>query len=133
MYDFAGRPEFKGQAAVFYSKPVSKGGSSGGHYNKNAETYMNVGLGMGAAMAELLGSSGGGRGSSGASSSGSSSSAPVAMGEMRTWTSQSGSKVDAKLVSMRTYDVVLQKADGTQLQIGRSALSKADQDYLNNL
>jgi hypothetical protein len=133
MYDFAGRPEFKGQAAVFYSKPVSKGGSSGGHYNKNAETYMNVGLGMGAAMAELLGSSGGGRGSSGASSSGSSSSAPVAMGEMRTWTSQSGSKVDAKLVSMRTYDVVLQKADGTQLKIGRSALSKADQDYLNNL
>ena len=32
----------------------SKGGSSGGHYNSNAETYMNVGEAMGKAMVELL-------------------------------------------------------------------------------
>lgn len=54
MFDFAARPEFKDQAAVFYSKPVSKGGGSGGHYGGNPETYMNVGEGMGKAMAELL-------------------------------------------------------------------------------
>jgi hypothetical protein len=53
MFDFADRPEFKDQAAVFYSKPVSKGGS-GGHYGGDAETYMNVGEGMGKLMVELL-------------------------------------------------------------------------------
>jgi len=40
-------------AEVFYSKPVSKGGSCG-HYGGDAETYMNVGEGMGKAMVELL-------------------------------------------------------------------------------
>lgn len=53
MFDFAALPEFKGQAAVFYSKPGSKGGS-GGHYGGDAETYMYVGEGMGKAMLELL-------------------------------------------------------------------------------
>ena len=53
MFDFAAMPEFKDQAAVFYSKPVSKGGS-GGHYGGDAETYMNVGEGMGRLMVELL-------------------------------------------------------------------------------
>ena len=31
-----------------------KGGGSCGHYGGNAETYMNVGLGLGEAMVELL-------------------------------------------------------------------------------
>ena len=47
-------PEFKGNVATFYSNPVSKGGSANGHYGGNAEIYMNVGDGMGRAMAELL-------------------------------------------------------------------------------
>ncbi len=47
-------PEFKGNVATVYSHPLSKGGSSGGHYDKNAETYMNVGEAMGQAMVELL-------------------------------------------------------------------------------
>lgn len=42
-------------ADVFYSKPVSTGGSCG-HYSGDAETYMNVGEGMGKKMLELLGS-----------------------------------------------------------------------------
>jgi len=50
-------PEFKGNVATVYSHPLSKGGSSGGHYSGNAETYMNVGEAMGRAMAELLGQS----------------------------------------------------------------------------
>jgi len=53
MFDFAGLPEFKDQAAVFYSKPVAKGGS-GGHYGGDADTYIKVGEGMGKAMVELL-------------------------------------------------------------------------------
>ena len=40
-------------AEFFYAKPVSKGGSCG-HYGGDAETYMNVGEGMGKMMVELL-------------------------------------------------------------------------------
>ncbi|MEN8772470.1 MAG: sialate O-acetylesterase [Akkermansiaceae bacterium] len=54
MFSFAALPEFKEEAAVFYSKPVSKGGGANGHYGGNPETYMNVGEGMGKAMVELL-------------------------------------------------------------------------------
>lgn len=46
--------EFKGNVATVYSHPLSRGGSSGGHYGGNAETYMNVGEAMGKAMVELL-------------------------------------------------------------------------------
>lgn len=46
--------EFKGNVAAVYTHPLSKGGSSGGHYGNNAETYMNVGEAMGKAMVELL-------------------------------------------------------------------------------
>lgn len=46
--------EFKGNVASVYTHPLSKGGSSGGHYGGNAETYMNVGESMGKAMVELL-------------------------------------------------------------------------------
>ena len=41
-------PEFKGNVATVYTHPLSKGGSSNGHYGGNAETYMNVGEAMGA-------------------------------------------------------------------------------------
>lgn len=37
-----------------YTHPLSKGSSSNAHYGGNAETYMNVGLGMGEAMTKLL-------------------------------------------------------------------------------
>ncbi len=47
-------PEFKGKVATVYTHPLSLGGASNGHYNGNAKTYMNVGLGMGEAMAKLL-------------------------------------------------------------------------------
>ena len=46
--------EFKGNVAAVYTHPLSKGGSSGAHYNGNAETYMNVGEAMGKAMVELM-------------------------------------------------------------------------------
>lgn len=47
-------PEFKGNVAAVYTHPLSAGGSSGSHYGGNAETYMNVGEAMGAAMVKLL-------------------------------------------------------------------------------
>ena len=47
-------PEFKGNVASVYTHPLSKGGSSGGHYGRNAETYMNIGEAMGKAMTVLL-------------------------------------------------------------------------------
>jgi hypothetical protein len=50
MFNFAKENK---DAEVFYSKPVSTGGSCS-HYSGNAETYMNVGEGMGKKMIELL-------------------------------------------------------------------------------
>jgi len=47
-------PDFKGNVATVYTNPLSMGSSSGAHYGGNAKTYMNVGLGMGKAMVELL-------------------------------------------------------------------------------
>jgi hypothetical protein len=54
MFAFAELAEFKDKAAVFFTQPVANGGSSGSHYGGNAETYMNVGEGMGKVMVELL-------------------------------------------------------------------------------
>jgi hypothetical protein len=48
-------PDFKGNVAAVYAHPLSKGGSSGSHYDGNAETFMNVGEAMGYAMVKLLG------------------------------------------------------------------------------
>jgi len=47
-------PKYAGNVKTVYSHPYSKGGSSGGHYNKNAETYMEIGQVTGDAMVELL-------------------------------------------------------------------------------
>lgn len=47
-------PEFKGNVATVYSHPLSMGGASNGHYGGDSRTYMNVGLGMGQAMVDLL-------------------------------------------------------------------------------
>lgn len=47
-------PEFKGNVATVYAKPLCQGGASNSHYGGNAETYMNVGEAMGQAMVQLL-------------------------------------------------------------------------------
>lgn len=46
--------KFKGNVATVYAKPLCHGGSANSHYGGNAKTYMDVGLGMGKAMVELL-------------------------------------------------------------------------------
>ncbi len=48
------QPDLKGKVAFVYTHPLSKGGSSSGHYGGNPETYMNVGEAMGKAMVGLL-------------------------------------------------------------------------------
>ncbi len=47
-------PQFKGNVATVYTHPLSHGGASNSHYNKHAETYMDVGEAMGEAMVALL-------------------------------------------------------------------------------
>jgi len=47
-------PELEGRVGFVYAHPLSKGGSSSGHYGGNPETYMNVGEAMGKSMVELL-------------------------------------------------------------------------------
>ena len=51
---FAFGDAHKGEVAIVYTNPISMGSSSNAHYGGNAKTYMNVGLGMGKAMVELL-------------------------------------------------------------------------------
>ncbi|MHC4378888.1 MAG: sialate O-acetylesterase [Planctomycetota bacterium] len=48
-------PEFANRVRTVYTHPLSLGGASNGHYDGNAETYMNVGEALGRAMVELLG------------------------------------------------------------------------------
>jgi hypothetical protein len=52
--DVSKLPEFVGNVACVYSKPFCHGGASNGHYNHNAETYMDVGLEMGRVMVSIL-------------------------------------------------------------------------------
>ena len=47
-------PEFRGNVASVYSKPLCHGGASNSHYGGNAETYMDIGEAMGRAMVELI-------------------------------------------------------------------------------
>lgn len=54
LLDPGKNPELKGSVATVYTHPLSMGSSSNAHYGGNAKTYMNVGLGMGEAMVELL-------------------------------------------------------------------------------
>ena len=51
---FAFAKVHKGDATTVYTHPLSMGSASNAHYGGNAKTYMNVGLGMGKAMVDLL-------------------------------------------------------------------------------
>ena len=55
--------------------------------------------------------------------------AVAAGAQARTWTSVSGSKVEAEFVSLQGAMVVLQKPEGQQLKIGLNFLAKEDQEF----
>ena len=46
--------EFKGNVATVYTNPLSHGGSSSNGYERNASTFMDVGVALGRAMVELF-------------------------------------------------------------------------------
>lgn len=54
MLAFPTHPDCKGDTATVYTHPLNLGGASNSHYGGNAKTYMNVGLGMGKAMVDLV-------------------------------------------------------------------------------
>lgn len=56
-----------------------------------------------------------------------------AWAEMRTWTSASGSTVEAELVRQSAGSVLLNTADGRSLTIRKGSLSEADRRYLDEM
>jgi dienelactone hydrolase len=54
----------------------------------------------------------------------------AAAGEMRTWTSAKGSKIEAEMVKRVGRSVYLRTADGRRMQISIGALSAEDQQYI---
>jgi hypothetical protein len=46
-------PEFAANVATVYTHPLAQGGTSNGHYNHNAEVFMDVGEAMGHTMVQL--------------------------------------------------------------------------------
>jgi hypothetical protein len=53
--------------------------------------------------------------------------------EVRTWTSTVGTTLEAKLLNSSSRSVVLERADGSQLRVKLSQLSRKDRDYVANL
>jgi len=53
--------------------------------------------------------------------------------EVRTWTSRSGSSLEASLVEVTAPYVVLKKADGSKMKILQANLSGGDQAYIEGL
>jgi hypothetical protein len=51
----------------------------------------------------------------------------------RTWTSTSGSKIEAEFVELRHGTVVLQKSDGKSVRIAMNRLSKPDRQYIKDM
>ena len=124
MYSFAALPEFKDQAAVFYSKPVAKGGS-GGHYGGDPNTYMGVGEGMGKLMAELI-----------ANEAPAEPAANLATKEVnpRVWQDYKGNKVEATFVKEEDGRIYLKvKKNGKTIRVKRKSLIQADQEYLKEI
>ncbi|MFN3166492.1 MAG: sialate O-acetylesterase [Phycisphaeraceae bacterium] len=120
--------DLKGKVGFVYTHPLSKGGSSSGHYGGNPETYMNVGEAMGKAMVELLKNQGDGDAKAGNDQN----AEPAALGEqpMRTWTSKGGSTMQAKLVGIEGGRVVLELENGSKRKYSKSAFSEEDRAYI---
>jgi len=123
--------ELKGKVGFVYTHPLSKGGSSSGHYGGNPETYMNVGEAMGKTMVELLktndalsGGGGGGDAAAGAKAE------PIDH-QMRTWTSTSGQTMTAKFISAERGRVVLELESGHKRRYSSKSFSEEDQAYID--
>ncbi|MBI1372977.1 MAG: sialate O-acetylesterase [Phycisphaera sp.] len=124
-------PQFKGNVATVYTKPVCLGGSSNAHYNGNAETYMNVGEEMGKAMVELLGAQTQAVASKpDAAAPGGGGAAESPASEYRQWTSVKGLKFEARVVEFKDGKVLLNRRAGGPVRVDEDRLCEADRQYL---
>lgn len=121
--------ELKGKVGFVYTHPLSKGGSSSGHYGGNPETYMNVGEAMGAAMVKLIENNAG----TSADDSDQGDKAPPAEPidhELRVWTGTNGKTFKAKFIEATRGNVVLELENGRKRQYSKRSFSKEDIAYI---
>lgn len=123
--------EFKGKAGFVYAHPLVLGGGSCGHYSNNVQAYMNVGEAMGKAMVDLLKNNADNKNDK-AAKPGNAAANPIALADqpMRTWTSENGSTMLAKLIEIDRGRVVLELENGSKRKYSKSAFSKEDQAYI---
>ena len=121
--------EFKGNVASVYTNPISKGGTSGGHYGGNPETYMNVGEAMGKAMVQLLEQS---EGNSADGGDAKADKVPVEQidHQMREWTGKNGSSFKAKFIEASRSKVVLELENGRKRSYNKRSFSEEDVAYI---
>ena len=55
-----------------------------------------------------------------------------ALAEMRMWTDKKGNSIEAEFVKVFSGKVILKTADGKQIKVSQSGLSKKDLEYLKN-
>lgn len=122
-------PELKGKVGFVYTHPLSKGGSSSGHYNGNPETYMNVGQVMGHAMVQLIAND---NDNDNDTDNNPSDAGPAEQidHQPRTWTSTNGSTLTATFISATRGRVTLLLDNGRKRQYGISSFSEEDQAYI---
>jgi hypothetical protein len=123
----ADEEDLKGKVGFVYTHPLSKGGSSSGHYGGNPETYMNVGEAMGKAMVELL------EKNEGVSASGDKADAAPAEPidhELRTWTGTNGQTFEAKFIEASRSRVVLELENGRKRSYSKRSFIEEDVAYI---
>lgn len=117
----------KGKVGFVYTHPLSKGGSSSGHYGGNPETYMNVGEAMGQTMVKLIENN---QGKSAGGDKAADKPAEPIDHEMREWTGTNGQAFKAKFIEARRGRVVLELENGQKRQYSKRAFIEEDIAYI---
>lgn len=119
--------DLKGKVGFVYTHPLSKGGSSSGHYGGNPETYMNVGEAMGAAMVKLLEKNAGA--DTGGGKADDKPAEPIDH-QLREWTGSNGKTFNAKFIEATRGSVVLELENGRKRQYSKRSFSEEDIAYI---
>lgn len=122
--------DLKGKVGFVYTHPLSKGGSSSGHYGGNPETYMNVGEGMGKAMVELLAKNKDASANSGDGTSENKPAEPIDH-EIREWTGTNGQTFKAKFIEASRSKVVLELENGQKRSYSKRSFIEDDIAYID--
>lgn len=121
-------PQFKNNVATFYSNPVSKGGGANGHYGGNAQTYMNVGVGMGKEMVRLF-KDGAGDAGKDKDEKADEPAEPIDH-QLREWTGTNGKAFKAKFIEASRGKVVLELENGRKRQYSKRSFIEEDIAYI---